>query len=119
ASWNALISAADYTETMWPGRHMDRLLTVVYLPPCLFFLLATLKLSAWTRLRILVAYGGFALTLLVIPLMDIFVVGNQDKAPEGVYAGTLLVGALIGCLDGIGQGALYGEAALLPPEYTH
>jgi hypothetical protein len=51
--------------------------------------------------------------------MDIFVVGNQDKAPEGVYAGTLLVGALIGCLDGIGQGALYGEAALLPPEYTH
>jgi hypothetical protein len=49
---------------------MDRLLTVVYLPPCLFFLLATLKLSAWTRLRILVAYGGFALTLLVIPLVS-------------------------------------------------
>ncbi len=30
--WNAFISAADYFEVIYPGRHSDRLFTVAYLP---------------------------------------------------------------------------------------
>ncbi|KAI8463892.1 MAG: nucleoside transporter-domain-containing protein [Monoraphidium minutum] len=119
ASWNALISAADYTEAMWPGRHVDRMLTVVYLPPCLVFLLLTMKLSAWTHIRMMISYAGFAVTLVIIPLMDLFVIGNSTSGPESVYGVLLAVGVVVGTLDGIGQGALYGDAALLPPEYTH
>lgn len=61
---------------------MDRLLTVVYLPPCLFFLLVMLKMGSYIRLRLLVCYAGFALTLLVIPL-----VGAAPGAATRVQSG--------------------------------
>lgn len=32
-------------------------------------LLATMKLSAWTRLRILVTYFGYAIVIMVIPIV--------------------------------------------------
>lgn len=52
------------------GRHVDRLMTVCYLPVCLVFLILTMKLSAWTRLRLLAAYAGFALTIMVVPIVS-------------------------------------------------
>ena len=51
--------------------------------------------------------------------LDMFAIGSSGKAPESVFRTMLAIGVLVGSLDGIGQGALYGDAALLPPEYTH
>lgn len=39
-------------------------------------------------------------------------IGAAGRATEGVYRTVLAVGALVGTLDGIGQGALYGARAL-------
>jgi len=40
-------------------------------------------------------------------------------APESALGVVLFVAVMTGVLDGVGQGALYGDASLLPPEYTH
>ncbi|GBF92148.1 equilibrative nucleoside transporter [Raphidocelis subcapitata] len=120
APWNALISAADYMEQMWPGKHVDRLLTVCYLPTCLVLLLATMKLSSWTRLRMLITYLGYAAVIVVIPIMDLAVIPRgAHTAPPALLSVVLAMAVMVGLLDGAGQGALYGDASLLPPEYTH
>lgn len=53
--------------------------------------------------------------------VDLAVVGaNVDAgAPQSALSIILAMAALTGFLDGVGQGALYGDASLLPPEYTH
>lgn len=120
APWNALISAADYYEAMWPGRHVDRLLTVCYLPTCLALLLLTMKLSAWTRLRLLATYAGYALAVVIIPITDLAIIPpDAHFAPESALSVVIAMAVAVGVFDGFGQGALYGDASLLPPEYTH
>jgi len=54
---------------------VDRLLTICYLPVCLIFLLLTMKLSSWTRLRILASYAGFSLSIMLIPVVCFRLVG--------------------------------------------
>jgi hypothetical protein len=43
----------------------------------------------------------------------------ESGAPEGALYVVLAAAAATGFFDGVGQGALYGDASLLPPEYTH
>jgi equilibrative nucleoside transporter 1/2/3 len=72
APWNALITAADYWQAIFPGRHVDRALTVAYLPACLALVTACL---AWPervpapRARILVGFAGFAVVMAFVPLV--------------------------------------------------
>jgi hypothetical protein len=59
---------------------VDRLLTVCYLPVCLVFLLLTMKLSSWTRLRLLVTYLGFAAAVIIIPIVS----GTPTLRPKAI-----------------------------------
>ncbi|GFH08347.1 uncharacterized protein HaLaN_03292, partial [Haematococcus lacustris] len=73
APWNAYISATDFFEVLFPGRHTDRLFTVAYLPSCLLLLLVTLRWRSARWLprppaRIKLAYLLFTLLMLAVPL---------------------------------------------------
>lgn len=113
--WNAYITAADYFEYRFPGQHMDRLFTIFYLFCNLSALLAMLR---WhykfpSRDRIVIGFTGF-IALLVMPII-------LDFFPANILTLflTLLIVAGSGICDGVAQGALFGDAALLPPENTH
>jgi hypothetical protein len=38
---------------------------------CLVFLLLTMQMSAWTRVRLLVAYFFFAVTICIVPIVRV------------------------------------------------
>ncbi|WIA30418.1 hypothetical protein OEZ86_000502 [Tetradesmus obliquus] len=120
APWNAFITAADYFEAVFPGRHMDRLFTVAYLPVCLLMLGLLIKFNSMPgRPRILFSFAGFVLIMLAIPLIDLVLVGREGTGPNSALAVVLLAVVLVGVLDGLAQGAIFADAAALPPQYTH
>lgn len=120
APWNAFITAADYFEAVFPGRHMDRLFTVAYLPVCLLMLGLLIKFNSMPgRPRILFSFAGFVLIMLAIPLIDLLLVGREGTGPDSALAVVLLAVVLVGVLDGLAQGAIFADAAALPPQYTH
>ncbi|KAF8069407.1 ETN8 [Scenedesmus sp. PABB004] len=120
ASWNAFITAADYYEAVFPGRHVDRLFTVTYLPICLVVLGAMVRWNGLPlRPRILTAFAGFTAVMLVVPLVDGVLVGTEGVGPPAALGVLLACVAAIGVLDGLSQGAVYADAAQLPPRYTH
>ncbi|GAB4815688.1 hypothetical protein N2152v2_002734 [Parachlorella kessleri] len=112
--WNAFITACDYFEAQYPGRHADRLFTVCYLPVNLLVLLLVVRHHTRVRplLRIVGGFVGFTLAVSAVPLLDL--AGPAD-ATLGMI---LLLVALCGVCDGFAQGALFGDAASLPPKFT-
>ena len=65
-----MLTATDYMETMYPGRHMDRLFTILYLPTTLITLAVCVGVGATAlRPRILAGYGGFVLCMLSLSLV--------------------------------------------------
>lgn len=55
-----------------------------------------------------------------VPLqVDLLMVGGQQYGPDSALAVVLLAVLAVGVLDGISQGAIFGDAADLPPQYTH
>ncbi|EFJ45212.1 hypothetical protein VOLCADRAFT_94371 [Volvox carteri f. nagariensis] len=137
AAWNSLITATDYFGAVYPGWHTDRLFTVSYLPVCLLMLVVGVRypdlLPAAVRIRL--GYAGFTLAMAAVPLLDALLLmepagsGGGDggdgtaaaatavPAAVGGLLAVLVCVALVGACDGLCQGAVYGEAAQLPPPY--
>jgi len=116
APWNALLTAADYYAAVFPpGSHVERTLTLCYLPTCLALLALT---AYWPSrfpspyARVWAAYAAFALLMAGLAVADAF-------SPPAVLrvAG---VAALVGVFDGLCQGAVFGGAAAdMPASYLH
>lgn len=51
--------------------------------------------------------------------VDGWMVGDSDTGSSSALAVTLLAVVLVGVLDGLSQGAIFSDAATLPPRYTH
>lgn len=51
--------------------------------------------------------------------VDALMVGGQEAGPNSALTVLLLVVVVVGVLDGLSQGAIFGDAADLPPLYTH
>ncbi|KIZ05098.1 nucleoside transporter, putative [Monoraphidium neglectum] len=114
--------AADYWAAVYPGRHVDRTFTVCYLPTCLLLIGVFIRFPKLLshRARILTGFGGFFTLMLAVPMIDIvFVTDASTDGPPGAYSLLLLTVLLVGVLDGVSQGAIFGDAAALPSEYTH
>eukprot|EP00890_Picochlorum_soloecismus_P002005 jgi/Picsp_1/2805/NSC_01031-R1_equilibrative nucleoside transporter len=103
--WNAFITAADYYQSVFPGKHVDRLITVCYLPLNLMVLALLIPLhnSGHSVKRVLFGFIVFALSMLIVPLMDM-------SAHPSLMTMLILV-AICGAADGSAQGALFGQAA--------
>lgn len=71
APWNAVLTATDYMQAVFPDHHVDRLFTIAYLPTCLFMLGAMIRARNLftSRMRILTGYTGFAVLMAAIPLV--------------------------------------------------
>ena len=194
APWNALLLAADYYALLLPGRHVDRALTLAYLPVCLALLAAFARRPGARGARVAAGFGGFALAMLSVPAvrgggggagfflegrsvgsgrktsnawrrgmgaprcvavwlpptlarpvnmfapcpsaarppphhnpptqqLDAALVGADGGAgggnSEAAYRALLAVAFAAGALDGACQGAVFGDAAAMPSEYTH
>jgi hypothetical protein len=51
--------------------------------------------------------------------IDLGLVGQEGTGPDSALAVVLLAVVLVGVLDGLSQGAIFADAAALPPQYTH
>jgi hypothetical protein len=51
--------------------------------------------------------------------VDVLMVGSKEAAPDSALMVVLLAVVAVGVLDGLSQGAIFGDAADLPPAYTH
>ncbi|KAF5842221.1 nucleoside transporter-domain-containing protein [Dunaliella salina] len=126
APWNALLIGIDYFAAVFPGKPMDRLFTVTYLPACLSVLLLLLrfKITFLTPyVRIVNSFIGFALIMLVIPMLDLFGLGPRPPSASEDNSSTFFPAVLsativIGALDGLCQGAVFADVAALPPKFT-
>jgi len=95
------------------GVHVDRLITVCYLPFNLIVLALLIHyhgvISA--RLRVVAGFAVFTLAAAAMPLLDSFPAGS------GSLALMLILVATCGIADGAAQEALFGEAAARDPRY--
>lgn len=69
--WNAFITAADYYNERFPATHVDRLVTVTYLP-INFIVLAFLvrhHVHVRPKLRIIGGFVIFSVAVLAMPLV--------------------------------------------------
>ncbi|WIA31296.1 hypothetical protein OEZ86_002198 [Tetradesmus obliquus] len=119
--WNALLTATDFFNAAFPGRSIDRVFTIVYLPITLSLVGLVSRcpgLLGGSRSRMLTGYSMFTLCSAAIPVIDAALIRGQQPPPEAAYGLVLLAVALVAVGDGITQGTVYGDAALLPAEYT-
>jgi hypothetical protein len=49
----------------------------------------------------------------------VLMVGSREAGPDSALLVLLLAVVAVGVLDGLSQGAIFGDAADLPPAYTH
>eukprot|EP00877_Chromochloris_zofingiensis_P005576 jgi/Chrzof1/15019/Cz09g24060.t1 len=121
APWNAFITAADYFEAVFPGRHMDRLFTVCYMPVCLALVGAQIKWRGIVshRVRILTSFAGFSTVMLLVPVVDLALVAGNGQESRSALVIILMSVVLVGVLDGLCQGAIFGDAAQLPGDLAH
>ena len=74
--WNAFITASDYYSEEFTGKHVDRLITIAYLPVNLVILGLQLSCASQRRLprsnvRIVSAFCVYSFTMLLVPVMDL------------------------------------------------
>ncbi|CAO2829245.1 unnamed protein product [Amaranthus hypochondriacus] len=116
--WNAFITAVDYFDYLYPDRSVDRIFSVVYMLVALFSLLIIIflprKSDAFVRIN--VGLGLFVVSLLIVPLMDVFYIKGRIGVYDGFY---VTVGALglSGLADALVQGGLIGSAGEMPERY--
>ncbi|CAF1907301.1 unnamed protein product [Brassica oleracea var. botrytis] len=118
--WNAFITAVDYFSYLYPSTAVDRIFAVVYMLVGLFCLLVIIVFYAHKSLasfRINLGLVLFAISLLVIPVLDLVYV----KGRVGLYVGfdiTSVAVGLSGVADALMQGGLIGVAGEMPERYT-
>ncbi|XP_009363535.2 equilibrative nucleotide transporter 1 [Pyrus x bretschneideri] len=116
--WNAFITAVDYFAYLYPDASVDRIFSVVYMVVGLFCLLLIIfyshKSEAYVRIN--VGLGLFVVSLLVVPLMDVFYIKGRVGLYDGFYV-TVAAVALSGVADALVQGSLIGAASELPGTY--
>ncbi|KAM2333935.1 hypothetical protein ACFXTH_011557 [Malus domestica] len=116
--WNAFITAVDYFAYLYPDASVDRIFSVVYMVVGLFCLLLIIfyshKSEAYVRIN--VGLGLFVVSLIVVPLMDVFYIKGRVGLYDGFYV-TVAAVALSGVADALVQGSLIGAASELPGTY--
>eukprot|EP00775_Hariotina_reticulata_P012656 gene12656-12783_t len=120
AGWNAFLTATDFFNA---ERSIDRVYTIVYLPLTftLVGLVARFPRILWTaKIRIWTAYSFFTLANAAVPLVDAVLLRGQTSAEhaQAAYALMLVFVALVALGDGLSQGTVLGDAALLPDKFT-
>eukprot|EP01025_Chloroclados_australasicus_P044523 TRINITY_DN4833_c0_g3_i1.p1 TRINITY_DN4833_c0_g3~~TRINITY_DN4833_c0_g3_i1.p1 ORF type:complete len:442 (-),score=18.70 TRINITY_DN4833_c0_g3_i1:404-1729(-) len=117
--FHSYIASIDYLKEVYPGRHMARWFTVTYFPATIMTLSLLLRYKKYIeeRTRVIVSFAGHTALMTIMPILDASLI-RGGYGSNLSYALICIAVGLIGCCDGIGTGALFGEAARLSPEYT-
>ncbi|XP_042502338.1 equilibrative nucleotide transporter 1 [Macadamia integrifolia] len=116
--WNAFITAVDYFSYLYPDASVDRVFAVVYMLICLVCLLVIVLFAhrSHASVRINAGLVLFALSLLVVPVMDVVYIKGRTGLYPGYYVTVAAIG-LSGVADALVQGSIVGAASELPERY--
>ncbi|KAJ0264941.1 hypothetical protein HA466_0013240 [Hirschfeldia incana] len=115
ASWNSLLTIADYYYKVFPDYHPSRVLVLVYQP----FALGTIVILAYheskinTRKRNLIGYFIFTVSTLLLIVLDLTTRGRGGIGP---FIGLCAIVASFGLADATVQGGMIGDLSLMCPE---
>ncbi|KAJ4876448.1 Equilibrative nucleotide transporter 3 [Raphanus sativus] len=115
ASWNSLLTIADYYYKVFPNYHPSRVLILVYQP----FALVTIVILAYheskinTRKRNLIGYIIFTISTLLLIVLDLTTRGRGGLGP---YIGLCTIVASFGLADATVQGGMIGDLSLMCSE---
>ncbi|CAL5349913.1 unnamed protein product [Camellia sinensis] len=117
-SWNAFLTVIDYFSYLYPHVSVDRLFTIIYKPVGLFslFFIVAYAHKPCSYLRVNVGLALFALSLLVVPVMDVAYIKGRTRLYNGFYV-TVAAVAISGVGCGLVQGGIVGAAGELPERY--
>jgi equilibrative nucleoside transporter 1/2/3 len=109
----------DYCFFFLQGQHVDRFITVAYLPVNLVALITVIlygkRISP--RVRVQIGFLTFFLAVVCFPLVNSI---HSLFQSSSILLGFLYTSvALSGVADALSQGALFGEAAALNTQYVH
>ena len=124
--WNCIVGASDYFAARFPPpRHPERALAVAYMLPNVCVVLGVLLLEGggggsagglrrrWPgRSRVAAGFAVYAASLAVLPALDLLAPAVAPGRASGVFGLTLAAVAAAGVGDGLGQGSLFGLAAV-------
>lgn len=117
--WNVFITAVDYFDYLYPGTHIDRVFSVLYMIPCLVFLtLITIfgrEYSSWGRINL--GFFTFLLAIVIVPVLDAAVISDGSRGVSLTFYVTNAAVVAIGVCDALVQGSLYGSVGELPGRY--
>ncbi|KAD6794545.1 hypothetical protein E3N88_05441 [Mikania micrantha] len=123
--WNAFITAVDYFQYLYPNKHINKVFSVGYMSAAVTVLLT---LMCWTRsnriklpsvrTRMNIGQGLFISALMVAPVTDWIVNGNQTTMISNISFVVLVSMVMIsGLADGLVGGSLVGATGELPGRY--
>ncbi|GBG63461.1 hypothetical protein CBR_g38079 [Chara braunii] len=124
--WNAFITAIDYFGDIYPGLHVDRVVSISYIFPLLLFLLLLVFLGrhSSSSSRALFGFALYAVSVLVVPLVDWCGVRSSESTISHVRGtpATLILTvvsiAIAGAADALAQGSAFAFVGELPTRYT-
>lgn len=121
--WNALITAVDYFGYLYPGRHVEKVFSVVYMTTSLLVLTLLLswgycRRSLSLRWRLNIGFSMFFSCLMATPLMQ-WIWHEDGSWMSSRTAYNMVVGSVFICgvADGLIGGSLIGTAGKLPKQY--
>ncbi|GAQ77565.1 Nucleoside transporter family protein [Klebsormidium nitens] len=117
--WNSFITAADYFGSLYPEAHIERSFSLAYMLPTLVSIVLLIKYGRHyaPASRITLGFAVFLLLLLIVPLIDIAVIRNGTGTPA-TLAITIGLVMVVGTMDAVVQGSLFGVAGELPEKFT-
>ncbi|KAJ0264942.1 Equilibrative nucleotide transporter 6 [Hirschfeldia incana] len=115
ASWNSMLTIADYYYHAFPDYHPSRVLTVVYQPFALgaIVILAYHESKINTRKRNLIGYTIFTISTLLLIVLDLTTRGRGGIGP---YIGLCAIVASFGLAEASVHGGMIGDLSLMCPE---
>lgn len=113
--WNAFITAVDYLGQIFPGQHIDRVFSVVYMSVNIVSIALNFLLQRHVSIptRMVVGLLGYVFAMVAVPIAD--EAAGADVIGLPTFKMVLVVGVLLSAFfDGLVQPAVFGEAAVLP-----
>ncbi|KAK3004932.1 LOW QUALITY PROTEIN: hypothetical protein RJ639_017976 [Escallonia herrerae] len=117
--WNSFITAVDYFEYLYSGKHVDKVFSVAYMAASWLVLVTLMCLSSRSKLpgfkvRMNLGLGLFIIALMIAPVKDWI---SPNRKPEIAYVVLGLALVICGVADGLTMGSLVGATGELPGRY--
>ncbi|KAH6760541.1 Nucleoside transporter family protein [Perilla frutescens var. frutescens] len=117
--WNALITAIDYFGFLYPDRHVEKVISVVYMGSSLLVLILLMnwgfcRRNLSLRLRLNLGFSMFVASLMATPIMNWT---RTDMRSSVAYYAVVVTVLICGLADGLIGGSLIGTAGKLPKQY--